>query len=131
MAFDISDFNNSKSATLHVRHPGTNEPLYDEEDNPVEIELAGKDHPRYINAEHEISNRRIQQGLIKRTSEDILSDNYEICALCTLDWKNLAVGGEVPECNKREAMNLYRKEKWLYEQVYNFIHERSHFFKKG
>lgn len=135
MPFDLSTLAQKDSATLHLRHPVTGDPLFHENgdgqpdpDNPLTIELASLDSEHYRAQAAFKANRRMQDPNYRATAESNEADAVDVLAFCTKAW-NLTVDGKQPVCSAREAAKLYYDPRfgWLRLQVDRFLSQRGNF----
>lgn len=130
-SFDLGNMvpaDESVGEFLHLLHPGTGEPIYDETGEPVGINLLGKDSKEYRSSQRAISNRRLnRKGNAAITAERIEAEANEVLAKCTKSWKGIVLNGESLECNFNNAKNLYATVPWVKEQVDEFVAERANF----
>lgn len=121
-------------AALHLRHPVTDLPLYDEETKePVTITLLGRDSAEWRQAEKAQAARRIERlqrtGRSVSTAEEQEAEAVEMYALATKTWQHIVVRGEKWEPSRAAARRLYSEPglRWIREQVDAFIYARAHF----
>jgi len=116
---------------MELRHPSSGEVLqYDavEGQKPVTLTLAGEDSEAYRRATHKSQNRRFAKGNISKIkAEELENDMVELHAACTLAWSGIVVDGQELNCTKANAMMLYRRFRWIADQVSDFIRDRSNF----
>lgn len=120
-----------EGAELHLRHPTTNELLFDGDDKvPVTITLAGADSERFRSAQRAQINRRLRKrGREDATIEAAEADAIELLAASTLGWSGIALDGEDLACTPANAKKLYRRMSWVREQVDVFMADRGNFLK--
>jgi hypothetical protein len=127
---DITEAANA-GQVMEVLHPATNQPLEDDEGEPVLITLAGIDSEVFRKAQRAATNRRLAvKGRTKITADELEQDALEALVACTLDWSGIAIGGEVLECTKANVRKVYTEFRWLREQVDEFVGDRAGFLKK-
>ena len=116
-----------KGAELQVRDPISGQPL-EANGQPVIIQLAGEDSDAYRRAERGAINRRLegrQRG--KVTAEDLEAETISSLAAVTLGWSNVRLDGQELLFNQANARALYRRFRWLREQVNEFVATRANF----
>jgi len=125
MSYDIDDIKVVENGTnMQIVHPTTGEPLYDEENKPVTLELVGQDSDIYRKISNRITNKRAKMRPGRLTAERIESDTLEIIEACTTGWSNnLVLNGEQPQT----AKEIYQRRKWLREQAEQHIHDRANY----
>lgn len=132
---DLSNFDTveaERGATLIVDNPVTGEALIDEASNePVELELLGKDSTTYRERSHKVQTKRLNKsvrgGKFKVDQSGLEEDNLHMLVLCTVGWKHMVIDGEELEYSIMNARTLYERCPWLREQAEAFINERCNF----
>ncbi len=110
---------------MPVRHPRTGAVIINEETKePVTITVLGKNSATARAVTRVVQERnsdKVSRGF-KFTDDDMLRDNAEILAACTVAWTFEKMDGEDYPCNQQNAYKLYsdRRMKTVYEQVLNF-----------
>lgn len=132
---DLSQFDTVPAANqgqvMEVLHPATNQPLLDDEDNPVTITLAGIDSDVFRKAQRAATNRRLaMKGRTKITADELETDALETLVACTLGWSGIGMNGEALECNHANIRKVYTEFRWLREQVDEFVGDRAAFMKR-
>ena len=135
---DLSIFNVEKmaemGADLELLDP-VDEPLLDDNKNPVTIKLLGTDSRAWRNHNKDVQRKRIAQMVTrKKKNIDYTSTDEEVCemlSICTVGWSG--VGGEDGdiEFSQEAAFELYLSQIWIREQVNEFIGDRANFFKSA
>lgn len=134
------DLSNIKLRTLadngidvHIYHPGTKEPLYDDKENPMIIRVAGSDSAIFKTA----LNARIRQAALnKKKKEDVNIEDMErkgaeLIAKATLGWQNIQFDGKHLPFSYQAALNLYSDPEWSWikDQLDAAMADRSELFK--
>lgn len=107
-------------------------PMFYEEDGeqkPVTITVAGAHSQTYRRIEDSMRRRKLKPKQL--TGEAIFSDNIEKAAACTLDWQGFFVGEEVVQPTANNIKQLYKTCPWVYEQVFEAMHDHARFFGNG
>jgi hypothetical protein len=130
---------------LHIRHPVTGAPLYDEQDvsdlhpngTPSTITLLGIDSPEYIKMQQEITNRRLQQvagggrkaGKMTVTAEQLEADAVEQYVAIAKEWSGIRLNGQPLPCTEATKRKLFGSTgwRWLREQIDECIVDRSNY----
>jgi len=117
-----------KGATLEVMHPTDNVPL------GIAITLAGADSDLYQKTQNRTINKRAKRfrpgQSLSFTVEEQEENTLNLLATCTLGWEGVVVDGEPLPYSKENAKELYRRFRWLREQVDAFIGDRANFLSK-
>jgi UDP-N-acetyl-D-mannosaminuronic acid transferase (WecB/TagA/CpsF family) len=71
-------------------------------------------------------NARLKESGETPTVQESEEAGIQMLAYATRDW-DIVIAGETPECTREEAANLYRKYRWLREQVDLFCGARANF----
>lgn len=134
---DLASLDTSKpefaTSVMEVKHPGTNKVLRvgpEDDAKPVSITMYGIDSERFREAEQALRNRALKQGRrIKITAEDAEEDAIAILARCTAGWSGIVIDGTEVPFSTESAAKVYRRLRWLREQVDEFIADRANFLK--
>ena len=112
---------------LQLRHPATDELLFadDKEKRPMQIELAGSDSKRFRKINAQLVRR--MQGKKKQSTEDVENGVTEQLVGVTLSWSNIMMDGKELLFDVDTAKDLYNGQRWIREQVAEFISDRSNF----
>lgn len=110
-----------QGSNMHVRHPVTDEPLFDDETGePITICLLGDDSAELRSLLHQRQTRRIERaartGNMTVTGEQVDADALEILCLATKSWQHIVLGQRL-ECNPHNARRLYTEIPWIREQA--------------
>lgn len=131
-----------KGAEIELRHPVTNTSL------GVFITVLGKDSAIFKDHTRTLINARLRQDAFAarkgrdveaRTVEKIEKENLETLAVCTLGWRTVdkdEVSSDTIEVNKvklpfngNNALMVYSKYPWIYDQVNEAIGQLENFIK--
>lgn len=129
---DLSKLNVKASAeqgsNLHLRDPFTGEELFNDDESPMTITLLGKDSEQYRRTVRATANKNLKKGRVTATVEQFEQSGVELLASVTTGW-NLQFGVEMMEFTPTAAKKLYADQdyRWIYEQVDEFVSERSNF----
>ena len=125
MSFDFTklDFATKaeEGAVMQVKHPLTGEEL------GATITLIGTDSKAF----RDLAKRRATAALkrTKEEQEDYDSDDEMSVMLskCTLAWSGIEEGSKAVEFSQENALMMYRKYRWLRDQVDLFVGDRANF----
>lgn len=120
---DLSQFQFSDTATLHVRSPIDGKPLFREDGSPITITLSGRDSKLYADAQRAMVEARLNSDAPVDADEATAS----FMARCTVSWSGIEYNGDVLEKNFETARSLYKRLPWLREQIDNFASNRGNF----
>jgi len=118
-----------KGAKIYLRHPVTNEKL------DLWIEVVGKDSKRFQEASHANQNARLRRDAVNvrrgkemevRTVQDIKNENYDLLAKCTLGWNLIEGDSKIPFTHEN-AVRVYEKYSWIYNQIDEAIADLENF----
>lgn len=123
---DISQFDTSTLAESGVEYVVLN-PM-DDRQTDITMTLAGTDSSFYRNAISAQARKSSDRKREKIDLEEAEQNTCEILAACTLGWSGLLEGGKELKYSKQNAIDLYKKHKWLRQQVDRFIGDRANFF---
>ncbi len=86
---------------------------------PTDIVITAytTDSKQYKAIIHKMQNENLYSKRKKRTAEQIERKGIETVAKCTASWKNYINKGEIVECNKDNALELYTQHAWILDQV--------------
>lgn len=128
---------------LHLKHPGTWEPLYDgvnekgepDESRPVGIYLLGVDSDVVQKARHARINAQVspKKGKQKPADTEKFSEQSEaeknnMLVDCTKGWENLSLDGS-SEFTAEKILQVYSDPgwAWLRAQAMAFVDDRANF----
>lgn len=132
---DLNDFTSrDASGTLHLRHPGTGEPLYDG-DTPSEIDVLGSDSPTGVRARQRIEDETRRAAAKDRrkagagvSSAEIDRRVVELLVELTVGWRGLTKDGEPFTYNPDNARWLYTNSPQIKAQVSEFADDPGNFY---
>jgi hypothetical protein len=122
---DLALFQYSDTAVMAVRHPETGVPLLDKDGNPVTITLSGRDSAAYEKAEREAIDRRLSTD----GAPDPVIVAAEFMAKCTTGWSGIVFETKDIPFDFERAVSLYKRMKWLRDQIDAFVATRRNFTK--
>lgn len=114
---------------LHLKHPATGEPLYDNDDQskPVGLYLMGKDSDVFAKTRHKSMNEALNgKKKTTRTSEQLEIEGIGLLSEMTTGWQNLSLDGN-SEFSRDTIAELYTRMSWVREQANLFIDDRANF----
>lgn len=129
-------------ASLHLRHPVTDERLYDEPADlplasgasrtPVTLTLLGADSKRWRSHANAVAQRAKskRKGLDGMSAADAQRELIKLYAACTTGWTGIEVEGD-PTFNEKNVKKLYETCPWVVEQVTDFVQDRGNFLGEG
>jgi hypothetical protein len=136
---DLSKLDTSRLADegvkLHLLHPTTKQPLYADEKTekkPMTITVLGADGERYSDLRREIIDERIAKVQDQRKPERMDSSTIENAAIehlvsITVGFDNLVLDGKPLEYSKANTRLLFKRLRWVREQVEAFSGNRANF----
>jgi hypothetical protein len=133
---DISKLNVKASAeqgaTLQLRNPFSGEELFNDDKSPMTISLLGRDSEPYRRTSRATANKNLKAGRAAPKVEKFEQDGVELLAAVTTGW-NIQFGNEMLEFSPAKVRDLYAdpEYRWVYEQVDEFVAERSNFLKNA
>lgn len=117
--------NAESGAWLEPVHPSTGVPL------ECRVLVYGEDSKAYAKAMNRIAELRAVQQRTRRTGDmtydDVTAAELILAVNLTGDWDGLTDGGEVLECADEVKRRVYKKHRWLSEQVVAFARNRANF----
>lgn len=125
-AFDTAQ-NGNDGARMVVRHPETYQPLMAADGQEVTILVAGADSEVAQKAVRKATNKRLASRRLKLKAEELEEEKIETVALCTLDWHGIVVDGEQVPCTVENVKKVYRRFRWLMDQVDEFSGDRANY----
>lgn len=132
MALNLSKLAVKESTSLQLRHPETDELLFDENKQPVQIFIYGTASKQYRAALLSMQNRQIRRGNKKATAEVMKEEGVELLVACSLRADNLVLpDGRV--INSPETFReLYSAPEfsWVKDQVDTGLGDVSSFLDK-
>src|SRR5690349_4947876 len=107
--------NYEQTFTLDVLHPISEKPL------GIRMQIRSDGSPAAKEVLRAHTSRNIERGMKgkTRTGLDIEQENAELAAfyIASWDWGSNTYDGKVPELSMDNAIDILRKEDWLYQQV--------------
>lgn len=132
MAFDLTSVSGlalKDTAVLHLKHPVTDELLFDGDKKEVTVTLYGQASKQYRNAITAMQNRELRRKAKKdvATAEQIQDEATSLLVACSAD-STLQLDGEAVN-DKDMFKKLYTDSRfaWVREQVDAFLGETSRF----
>lgn len=132
MSFNIKSKAASSDATfLHLRDVVTGEKLYDEDNQPVGIDLYGKASKQYRQALSALSRKAMQRKNKQQSFEVNVEDNNELLAMISKKAVNFDYEGKAIDTNAM-FMTLYNDAElyWVKDQVQEILDDDAAFMKK-
>lgn len=133
--FDLAKFDTragaEEGAILHLRDLA-GELLYDDENKPVTIRMAGADSRRHERARRLIQDRRMrsaQRGSRTVSSEELDEDALTLLAACAIEWSGFVLDGQPIECDEKTARQVFERFPDIRDQADRFIADRANFMK--
>lgn len=143
--FDIDiKAESEKGAFLHLKHPGTDEPLYvtngdgtEDKEKPIGLTLAGADSQSFkraaaLNTAKNAKRRDVD--LTKADPDEIMklvahgeSIGIDLIVAVTKKLHNITMGGETLKSTKDEIRRLYESQPWVKEQADAFFSDRANY----
>lgn len=124
---DIASLDPGKGTfALELRHPATGAPL------GATVTLYGQDSAAFRNKALELQRRRLDR-LAKRGKLDaadpvgLEEDGIELLAAVTEGWAGIEEAGKPLVHCEAAAIDLYRRMRWIREQVDEAVHNRANF----
>jgi hypothetical protein len=110
---------------LEPTHPSTGAPL------DCKLLVYGEDSRAYAKAMNRIAEMRAVQQKSRRTGELTYDDAqlWELILAVNLtgDWEGLADGGKMLDCTEDNKKRVFKKHRWLADQIVTFARNRSNF----
>lgn len=144
---DLSGLNTTmaaeKGATLHLKHPVSNLPIYHDTDmvtglrpvpekgkeldnsRPMTMSGCGADSNRFKNIQADIVRKKSKER--EPTQEEIEEYSLEQFARLIDTWTEFFIDGEPLLLNKENAIKVLREWDWIREQWANFVYKRTNF----
>ncbi|MFO1126374.1 MAG: hypothetical protein U1E25_14595 [Methylocystis sp.] len=135
--FDLASLDTTPAAEagaeMKVLHPTSGAVLSQEDGQPIVITLVGEDSERFRRASRASLDRRLKRqsaGVSAPPSAEELENNaIETLVACTIGWSGIALDGKTLDCTPENARMIYKRLRWLREQVDAFINDRANFLK--
>ena len=129
---DLSNFDTKAGATrgawLHLVAPNGQLLYADEADEngkyhkPMRIQLLGTDSDEF-----QAGAKRLAGGKQKPTAGNDEEKMYTLLAAVTKGWENIILNGAELEYTKENVKGLYRDYPFIFDQVFEFIQDRTAF----
>ncbi|MFD2248941.1 hypothetical protein FHS82_001057 [Pseudochelatococcus lubricantis] len=129
MSFDLSSIDaltatQEDGVEVHIVHPATGE------DTGIVIRVAGPDSQRRRVVQKRVTDQRLKRRRNKPLTSDELEDEaLRVAAGATISWAGVRDNGVDLEFSTDAAIALYRKHRWVYEQVEADGNDRAAFLK--
>lgn len=141
MAFNLSTLATKESTTVHLRHPATDELLFDEIKEadgsvtslPVTIDIYGPSSSVFRNLILEMSDRQAKRGKTKLSAEANRKEGIALLAACSIKAHNFAIDDEGTVVDSEAAFKkLYSDPTfaWVKEQVDSAMGDYGNFLEK-
>lgn len=130
-SIDIKE-KSDKGSKMDIRHPVTDELIYDEKGEKQYVVLAGYYSDTFQKAQRSSTDRRLAKRMkgnrVKITSAEIDRDNIEILSKCVIDW-NIVIGGEHVPNDFDHVYGVLSDNRfaWLRDQIDEYISDESNF----
>lgn len=114
-------------AVLHLKDPATGDPLYDENGDPITVEVLGADSDVVKEKRREIERRRA-----KGEDIDEAESGADFLAAITVGWQGIGLHGSKPlKFSYANARKLYLDPdaEWVAGQVGPFSRDRRNYVK--
>lgn len=119
----------NEGATLTLLHPITDEPLFNDNGEPMLIHLVGSEST-IMNDEIKIrARKKVNKKSKSNNIDEVIESSTNILAVCTIGWQGICENGVDIVFSKENAISLYTRYPWVRQQVDAFICERANFFK--
>lgn len=123
---DINEIVFSETSKLTVYNPIT------KENTDIEIEVYSLDTKQGQKAQRDFVVAQVAARAIEdELEQEQMIENAAIAFIADLtkDWKNITENGKKLECNKDNAIYLYSKVKYIFNQVDRHINNTGNFYK--
>lgn len=137
MTFELSTLALSDEATVQLRHPVTDVPLFapvgkgeDPESKPVQVTVKGSASAAYRKAVDSMMKKAAKRGKREATPEEIREQSVEFLVALSVKIENLTLEGE--EVASAEAFrNLYSdaRYEWIKSQINEAVGSTEVFLK--
>jgi hypothetical protein len=128
--FNLSEFQDTDSATVTIKHPATGAPT------EATVTIAGPEHPKrkaiVFDKQRKMRRQLTKTGKLEFTDpEEEELEETSLLAACTLAWSGVGVGGKEVPFSKEAAEKLYADPalRWFRAQVKAAMDERELFIK--
>lgn len=122
---DLNDLDLSAAAErgyeFELRHPGTQAPL------GMFVTVQGEDSDTYQAELRAMQQRRLTGRQAPRTVEQIDEQALDLLVLATIGWRGIQRDGSELPCTPENVRAVYRKFRWVREQVDAAVGDRANF----
>ena len=106
---------------VHLKHPNTGEDL------GMTIKVASRHSDAYENYMYARAQARIdQEDTSELTLKDMRDESIKMFSALTIEW-TLVFDGKTPRVTPKKAEEIYRKAKWVVDQIDVAMSEREAF----
>jgi hypothetical protein len=133
MALDLSTLALSESTEYQLRHPGTDELLFADEEKtqPITAIIYGTSSKQHRNAITALQNKILKRGKAKGTAESMREDGIDILVACTDRFNNLTYNGAAVNTDATlRALYSDPQFGWIKSQIEEAIEDTSAFLGK-
>lgn len=117
----------SEGSWMVLRHPGTGEPL-GEEDKRSRVLLLGGDSVEARRFQQARTDQRLQDSQTRTlSSADVEADDIEGVVALTRGFENIELDGQPVTYSPENARKLYKRFIWMREQANRYIVNRANF----
>lgn len=125
---DLGDFESLTSAqeegvAVQIQHPATGADL------GITIVVAGPDSDRHKQAQREMTNVRLRKRKMKITAEEVETESRRLMARKIISWEGVVYKGEPVTLTVDNAIMVFQKFPFIYEQLDAEAGDRASFFK--
>lgn len=117
---DLKDLTpDSETVVCTIKHPVKAEPLKNDDDTDMEVELYAPYSDEYKKVMFQQQNKRISKaknGKVDITAEELEESALELLAKVTKSW-NITYGGEQPKLSEAKAKEVYKEVFWIRQQL--------------
>ena len=136
-SLDIGGIANT-AAVMVVNHPTDRTPLKQSNDSDISISMVGKDSDIFVKASRIARNLSVEQAKKRAPFSAAQQDKIDIetIARCATGWSGIPKcwldGGDdesAAEFSFENAVKLYTRQKWIFEQADEFVGGRENLLK--
>lgn len=113
----------NEGADLHLVHPATKDPLYDENGKPIIIRVRGMESDGA-----RAKAKRVARAMRSGRKVDNDAEGLELLASLVIDWKGIGWKGVVLDCTPTNIRMLLKERDWIGQQILAFASETENFF---
>ena len=116
------------TASLHLRHPGTDALLYCDDKSPMTIDLVGEHSEEYKATTRRWQNETLRRPGRKLSAEQIEERSLDLLVAVTKGWHLQWDDGMLP-FSPQQARDIYgdREYGWIKSQVEAYVFEQANF----